>query len=113
MQTVVMAVFVAWDKMPVDMLYAKLNESTGGTAFLLSSKKEEFSLESKGLRQGVFSHFLIEGLKGDADIDHDKVVTVSELYRYVHGHVREYTKMAQTPFLAGRFDNMMPVGVLR
>ncbi|NND05748.1 MAG: peptidase C14 caspase catalytic subunit p20 [Saprospiraceae bacterium] len=97
----------------IDMLYTKLNESTGGTAFLLSSKKEEFSLESKGLRQGVFSHFLIEGLKGKADKDHDKIVTVAELYKYVYSQVREYTQMAQTPILAGRFDQAMPVGMIR
>ena len=97
----------------IDMLYSKLNESTGGTAFLLSSKKEEFSLESKGLRQGVFSHFLIEGLKGFADQDQDKIVTVSELYRYVYSHVRDYTKQAQSPILAGRFDEAMPVGMIR
>ncbi len=96
-----------------DVLYSKLNESSGGTAFLLSSKKEEFSLESKGLRQGIFSHFLIRGLKGDADSNFDKVVTVSELYRYVHQEVKSYTKMAQTPILAGQFDEHMPVGVVR
>lgn len=97
----------------IDMLYDKLNETTGGTAFLLSSKKEEYSLESQGLRQGIFSHFLIEGLRGNADKDGDKIVTVSELYNFVYHHVRDYTKMAQTPILAGRFDDKMPVGVLR
>ena len=97
----------------VDMLYHKLSESSGGTAFLLSSKKEEFSLESQGLRQGIFSHFLIKGLKGDADDNYDKIVTVGELYQYVHRHVKDYTKMAQTPILAGRFDENMPVGVVR
>ncbi len=97
----------------VDLLYSRLNESSGGTAFLLSSKKEEYSLESKGLRQGVFSHFLIEGLKGAADHDGDRVVTVAELYQFVHQRVRQYTKMAQTPVLAGTFDRRMPVGVIR
>jgi hypothetical protein len=97
----------------VEMLYNKLNETSGGTAFLLSSKKEEYSLESEGLRQGIFSHFLIKGLKGDADTNGDMIVSVTELYKYVYGSVREYTKMAQTPILAGRFDEDMPVGVVR
>lgn len=97
----------------VDMLYSKLNETSGGTAFLLSSKKEEYSLESAGLRQGIFSHFLIKGLKGDADTNGDQVVSVTELYKYVYSSVRSYTKMAQTPILAGRFDENMPVGVVR
>lgn len=97
----------------VQMLYSKLSESSGGTAFLLSSKKEEYSLESSGLRQGIFSHFLIKGLKGDADVDNDQIVTVTELYKYVYHQVREYTQMAQTPMLAGDFDEFMPVGVVR
>ena len=97
----------------VEMLYSRLNETSGGTAFLLSSKKEEYSLESEGLRQGIFSHFLIKGLKGDADSNRDQIVSVTELYKYVYGSVRDYTKMAQTPILAGRFDENMPVGVVR
>ncbi len=97
----------------VQMLYNKLNESSGGTAFLLSSKKEEYSLESSGLRQGIFSHFLIKGLKGEADIDRDQIVSISELYKYIYDHVRTYTKSAQTPILAGQFDEKMPVGVVR
>lgn len=97
----------------VEMLYSKLNETTGGTAFLLSSKKEEYSLESEGLRQGIFSHFLIKGLKGEADTNGDQIVSVTELYKYVYSTVRSYTKQAQTPILAGRFDENMPVGVVR
>lgn len=97
----------------VEMLYSKLNETTGGTAFLLSSKKEEYSLESEGLRQGIFSHFLIKGLKGEADTNNDQIVSVTELYKYVYNTVRNYTKLAQTPILAGRFDENMPVGVVR
>lgn len=97
----------------VEMLYGKLNETSGGTAFLLSSKKEEYSLESEGLRQGIFSHFLIKGLKGHADTNGDNIVSVTELYKYVYTSVRSYTKMAQTPILAGRFDEHMPVGVVR
>ena len=97
----------------LELFYDKLNETSGGTAFLLSSKKEEYSLESQGLRQGIFSHYLIKGLKGDADTDMNKIVSISELYNYVYTRVRSYTKQAQTPVLAGRFDEEMPVGVIR
>ncbi len=97
----------------IQMLYDRLNESSGGTAFLLSSKTEEYSLESRGLRQGIFSHFLIKGLKGQADSNKDRIVSLGELYRYVYAHVRSYSKKAQTPVLAGEFDDNMPVGVVR
>jgi hypothetical protein len=97
----------------VDLFYKKLLASGGGTAFLLSSKSEEFSLESQGLRQGIFSHYLVEGLKGEADTNKDKLVTLDELYTYVYGHVREYSGNLQTPVLAGDMDRGMPLANVR
>lgn len=97
----------------LDLFYEKINASSGGTAFLVSSKPEEYSLESRGLRQGVFSHYFIKGLKGAADDNSDQIVTITELFAYVHQHVREYTKNVQTPVLAGQFDRSMPVSMIR
>lgn len=97
----------------VDLFYKKLLASGGGTAFLLSSKSEEFSLESQGLRQGVFSHYLIEGLKGEADTNKDKLVSLEELYTFVYSNVREYSGNLQTPVLAGDMDMGMPLASVR
>jgi hypothetical protein len=93
--------------------YEALHNSSGGTALLLSSKGEEYSLEDGGLRSGIFSHFLIEGLKGAADTNSDRLVTIRELFNFVHRQVRTYTGNIQTPTLTGQFDEQMPVGVLR
>jgi hypothetical protein len=93
--------------------YQKLSKSVAGTAILLSSKAEETSLESSGLRQGVFSHFLIRGLKGEADTNNDKVVSVGELYTYINANVRMYTGNRQSPVIKGIYDEMMPVAVIR
>lgn len=93
--------------------YNAFEESTGGMALLMSSKGEEFSLEDGGLRQGIFSHYLIRGLKGEADEDRNKIVTVQELFDYVYTQVRRYTAHAQTPTLTGIFDDTMPVSVVR
>lgn len=97
----------------VDLFYKKLLSSGGGTAFLLSSKEEEYSLESQGLRQGIFSHYLVEGLKGAADQDTDKLVTLNELYTYVYREVRKYTDNLQSPVLAGDIDRDMPLASIR
>ncbi len=97
----------------VDLFYKKLAASGGGTAFLLSSKSEEYSLESQGLRQGIFSHFLIKGLEGDADRNADKMVTLDELYTFVYEKVRAYTQNMQTPVLAGDADREMPLASIR
>lgn len=93
--------------------YSAFDKSTGGTALLMSSKGEEYSLEDGGLRQGIFSHYLIRGLKGEADKNKNKIVTIQELYDYVFKKVRNYTGNAQSPTLSGEFDSQMPVGVIR
>ncbi|HKK87502.1 MAG TPA: caspase family protein, partial [Saprospiraceae bacterium] len=72
-----------------------------GTVVLLSSRMSETSLESDGLRQGVFSYFLFRGLSGAADLDLDQKVTIGELYRFVSRHVVEYTSGLQHPMLGG------------
>ena len=93
--------------------YEALNASSGGTALLLSSKGEEYSLEDRGLRSGIFSHFLIRGLKGEANTNADKIITIRELFNFVHQRVRQYTGNVQTPTLTGTFDDNMPVSVIR
>ncbi len=97
----------------VDLFYKKLSESGGGTAFLLSSKSEEYSLESQGLRQGIFSHYLVLGLKGKADKDGDRLVNLDELYNYVYTNVRSYSGNLQSPILAGDIDRGMPLASVR
>lgn len=93
--------------------YRAFENSAGGTALLLSSKGEEYSLEDGGLRSGIFSHFLIRGLKGAADANRNKLVTIQELFDYVYQAVREYTGNVQTPTITGDFDQNMPVSAIR
>lgn len=93
--------------------YTALNASSGGTALLLSSKGEEYSLEDRGLRSGIFSHFLIRGLEGEANTNADNIVSIRELFNFVHQRVRQYTGNVQTPTLTGTFDENMPVSVIR
>ena len=93
--------------------YDELEKTAGGTAFLMSSKNKEFSLEDGGLRQGVFSHFLIKGLKGEADLNKNKTVSIKELFNYVYFNVRQYTGNVQSPMIAGNYNENMPVGFIR
>jgi uncharacterized caspase-like protein len=93
--------------------YSILNHEKGGTAFILSCKNREVSLEDSGLRQGIFSHYLIHGLKGDADSDRNNVVTVQELYDFISSHVRSYTGNLQNPLIEGNYNPNMPVASVR
>ncbi len=93
--------------------YKAFADTKGGIALFMSSQKEEFSLEDQGLRSGIFSHYLIRGLKGDADEDHNKIITMRELYDFVYKNVRVYTSNAQNPIISGNFDWNMPLGTIR
>lgn len=97
----------------INKYYTAFDNSQGGMAILLSSKGEEKSVEFNGLRQGVFSHFLIRGLKGEADINSDQVITILELFHYIDNNVRSYTNHQQSPTLFGDFDKNMPVSSVR
>ncbi|MDX2247397.1 MAG: caspase family protein [Bacteroidia bacterium] len=96
-----------------DSYYAALSSSSGGMALFMSSKAEETSLEIGGLRQSVFTYYLLDGLKGQADINQNKIVTIQELYNYVAENVKSYTANRQSPVINGNYDQNMPVGVLR
>lgn len=100
-------------KSTTEKYYETLAQSSPGTALILSSKSNETSLESSGLRQGVFSHFLIRGLKGEADGNYDKIVTIQELFDYTDYNVRTYTGSRQSPVIKGNYDRNMPAAVVR
>jgi uncharacterized caspase-like protein len=91
--------------------YNTLAQAQAGTALIMSSKSEETSLEASGLRQGVFSHFLIRGLKGEGDVNNDKIVTIQELFEFVYQNVRTYTGNQQSPIIRGDYDHKMIVSI--
>ncbi len=93
--------------------YSSFEGVNGGLALLMSSKSEEYSMEDGRLRSGVFSYFMIEGLKGAADVNDDAVVSISELAAFVSGTVRRHTGNLQNPVISGNFDRSMPVGLIR
>ena len=97
----------------LNQFYERIDQSQSGTAFLMSSAAEAVSLEDQGLRQGIFSHYLIRGLKGQADQNQDKVVQLGELFDYVTNQVKRYTRNRQSPMTAGRFDPNLPVAFVR
>ncbi len=61
-----------------------------GRLLLAASSEGEEAFESPQLEQGVFTHFLLEGLDGAADLNGDYHVTVWELYEYVAARVPDF-----------------------
>jgi hypothetical protein len=54
---------------------------------LSSCGPEESSVEVPRLKHGIFTYWLLCGLDGAADLDHDTTITMDELFRFVSQHV--------------------------
>lgn len=80
----------------IELFLREIKESSG-IAAIMSSKPGESSWDLDKFRNSVFTHFLLEGLKGRADRDHNGVVTLEEAYQYAYKHTKEETRGAQTP----------------
>lgn len=89
--------------------YNALADAGEGTVIITSSKQQEYSMEDMGLRSGVFSYYLIKGLKGSADYNKNGIVTITELFNFVSTNVRNYTAGAQSPQISGDYDKNMPI----
>lgn len=83
----------------VSLYAARLLYATEGRAVMTASDVNEGAFEGEkwGGGHGVFSHFVLEGLHGKADVDGDKLVTVGELFRFVRQRVRFETNFRQNP----------------
>ncbi len=83
-----------------------LEHASDGVAVLLSADTNELSQESEkwGGGHGVFTYYLLKGLRGDGDFTGDSRVTLAELTQYVTDHVRRDTLGAQRPRIAGDYD---------
>ncbi len=58
-----------------------------GLITLASCSQEETSREWQEKRQGLYTHFLVQGLAGAADYDRNGIVDSDELYKYVFENV--------------------------
>ncbi|HSD88280.1 MAG TPA: caspase family protein [Kofleriaceae bacterium] len=68
-----------------------------GLVLLTSSGADELSQESRALAGSVFTHHLVSGLRGAADENGDKQVTISEAYHYAYTRTRADTATTGTP----------------
>jgi len=73
---------------------------------LTASGTNELSQESPqwGGGHGVFTYFLLEGLRGAADYNKDGRVTWGELVPFVSEKVRRATRSKQRPVVSGKYD---------
>lgn len=87
-----------------------LQESWAGVTKILSSQSNEYSLEGKqwGDGRGLFSYHLVNGLKGKADANKNKQVSLGELELYLKTNVvKEAAPNSQTPLIQGEAKELL------
>jgi hypothetical protein len=84
-----------------------------GRVILSACSANEVSKEDDGLGHGLFSYYLLEGLKGEADQDADGIVTVSELFGYLSRKVPEASGQDQHPVRKGETQGELVIGRIR
>ena len=65
--------------------------------WIYSAAPQQSAQEDADLGHGVFTHYLLEALKGEADVDGDGSVGVLEAYNWVGFRTAEHTGRAQVP----------------
>jgi uncharacterized caspase-like protein len=80
---------------------------------ITASGANEVSTEKDELQHGVFTYFLLEGLRGPADFDNGGLVTVDEAYRYVSDTVPGATAQEQHPVKKGAVEGQLVLGVVQ
>lgn len=75
-----------------------------GFTFMMSSRADEYSVENNWVGHGLFTQALLKGLRGKADKNDDRKITLMELFKYVYNDVTARTKNSedvQHPVLIG------------
>jgi hypothetical protein len=99
----------------VTRLLSQLGANDNATVIFTASSGYETSQETPDLGKGhgVFTYFLLEGLKGAADKNQNGIVTIREVEEYVRRKVVDYTGGGQHPELKGYFKNNFPLSVYK
>ncbi|MDM8540465.1 caspase family protein [Desulfococcaceae bacterium HSG9] len=83
-----------------------------GRVTISASDGKQLSLELDKYKHGVFTYYLLEGLKGQADTNQDGVIDVDEIWNYVKRQVTETAAKAgntQTPVFQGSVTAGIPL----
>ena len=75
-----------------------------GQAFLTSASAHEGAQESMRLRGSFFTHALISGLRGAADVDRDLQVTLAEAYQYAYHETLRRTESSRAGAQHPQYD---------
>ena len=98
----------------INVAISSLKTTREGWGVVSASRAGEVSTESDqwGGGHGAFTYYLLEGMRGNADVAGNKngIVTLAEAFDYLDEKVKRATLNAQHPDTSGNFDNNLPLG---
>jgi uncharacterized caspase-like protein len=100
----------------VDDLFLERLTRSKGRAIVTASRPSEVSIELSALEHGIFTYYLVEGLKGAADANRDGIVSLQELYEYVEQEVTARARSVggnQHPMMKGELEGPLPLVRIR
>jgi hypothetical protein len=96
----------------VDEVFLDRLTRSRGRAIVTASQASEVSLEVPELGHGLFTHFLVQGLRGAADLDRDGIVSLQEIYQYLEQQVSQKSRAMggnQHPVMKGEMEGILPL----
>jgi len=70
------------------------------------------SIELSALGHGLFTYYLVQGLRGAADANNDGIVSLQELYAYLEREVGQRSRAVggnQHPMMKGEVEGSLPL----
>ena len=96
----------------VDDLFLERATSSKGRAIITASRPSEVSIELPDLGHGIFTYYVLQALKGAADLNRDGIVSLQELYEYVERQVSQKARAVggnQHPVMKGELEGVLPL----
>ena len=96
----------------VDDLFLERLTRSKGRAIITASRPTEVSIELPELGHGIFTYYVVQGLKGAADLNRDGIVTLQELYEYLEQQVTQKARSVggnQHPVMKGELEGVLPL----
>ena len=94
-----------------DQFLDRLTRSKG-RAIITASRPSEVSIELPELGHGLFTYYLLEGLRGKGDLNRDGIVSLQELYEYLEQQVTQKSRSVggnQHPVMKGELEGVLPL----